>query len=215
MRKEEVRARIETVGIVPGVRVHSREQAQFAVEALYRSGIAIAEITMTVPGAIDLISHLTRTFPEAIVGAGTVLDIDTARRCLDAGARFLSSPGLVMEVVDFAVLSNVVVIPGALTPTEIIAAWKAGADLIKVFPCAQVGGPHYIRALKAPLPQVPLIASGGVNQQTAASFILAGASALGIGAELIPREALELRKEGQIFELARRFLSIVKEARLR
>jgi 2-dehydro-3-deoxyphosphogluconate aldolase/(4S)-4-hydroxy-2-oxoglutarate aldolase len=183
------------------------------VEAVCRAGIPIAEITMTVPGAIDVIAHLAQSFPEMIVGAGTVLDTETARRCLDAGARFLTSPGLVMEVVEFALKNDVVVFPGALTPSEVIAAWKTGADFVKVFSCAHVGGHSYIRTLKTPLPQVPLIASGGVNQQTAGNFILAGATALGIGAELIPQEALYRRNEEQIYELARRFLAMVKDAR--
>jgi 2-dehydro-3-deoxyphosphogluconate aldolase/(4S)-4-hydroxy-2-oxoglutarate aldolase len=148
-----------------------------------------------------------------VVGAGTVLDTETAQRCLDAGARFLTSPGLVLEVVDFAVKRDLVVFPGVLTPTDVIAAWKAGADFVKIFPCAQVGGPDYIRALRVPLPRVPLIASGGVNQQSAANFIRAGATALGIGSELIPHEALHRRQEAQIHELARRFLAMVKNTR--
>jgi len=168
---------------------------------------------MTVPGALDLISDLAKSLPEMVVGAGTVLDAETARRCVNAGASFLTSPGLIPEVMDVAVAEGVVVFPGALTPTEVIAAWKAGADFVKVYPCAQLGGHSYIRALKVPLPQIRLIASGGVNQQTAANFILAGATALGIGAELIPGEALKARKEEQINELARRFLSMVKDAR--
>jgi 2-dehydro-3-deoxyphosphogluconate aldolase/(4S)-4-hydroxy-2-oxoglutarate aldolase len=213
MKKAEVRARIEEIGIVPAVRVSSPEQARFAVEAVNRAGIPIAEITMTVPNAIDLISHLAQTLPEMIVGAGTVLDTETARRCVDAGARFLTSPGLVMEVVDFAVKKEVVVFPGALTPTEVITAWKAGADFVKIYPCAEVGGHIYIRALKVPLPHVPLIASGGVNQLSAANFIRAGATALGIGGDLIPREALQRRQEAQINELARRFLAMVKGTR--
>ncbi|HWZ42673.1 MAG TPA: bifunctional 4-hydroxy-2-oxoglutarate aldolase/2-dehydro-3-deoxy-phosphogluconate aldolase [Candidatus Saccharimonadales bacterium] len=215
MNKQEVRARIEEVGIMPAVRASSVEDACFAAETVYRGGIPIAEITVTVPGAMDVISGLTRRFPEMAVGAGTVLDIETAKRCLDAGAMFLTSPGLVLEVVEFAAKNDVIVLPGALTPTEVITAWKAGADMVKIFPCAQVGGSAYIRALKAPLPQVPLIASGGVNQQTTLNFILAGASALGIGGELIPREALQQRQAERIVELARRFMKLVKEARSR
>jgi 2-dehydro-3-deoxyphosphogluconate aldolase/(4S)-4-hydroxy-2-oxoglutarate aldolase len=164
---------------------------------------------------LQVISHLTHSIPEMIVGAGTVLDIETAQRCLDAGAKFLTSPGLVLEVVEFAVKNEVAVFPGALTPTEVITAWKAGADMVKIFPCAQVGGDSYIRALKTPLPQVPIIASGGVNQQTAFNFILAGAAALGIGGALMPKEALRLRQEELILELARRFTKMVKDARRR
>jgi 2-dehydro-3-deoxyphosphogluconate aldolase / (4S)-4-hydroxy-2-oxoglutarate aldolase len=213
MNKAEVRARIEEIGIIPAIRVSTPELARFAIEAINRAGIPIAEVTMTVPNALDVISQLARSLPEMIVGAGTVLDTETAQRCLDAGAKFLTSPGLVMEVVAFAVRKDLVVFPGVLTPTDVIMAWKAGADFVKIFPCAQVGGPAYIRALKAPLPQVPLIASGGVNQQSTANFIRAGATALGIGSELIPHEALHRRQEAQIHELARRFLAMVKNTR--
>lgn len=215
MKKQEVRARIEEVGIIAAVRVSSAEDARFAAETVNRGGIPVAEITVTVPGAMEVIADLARRIPEMIVGAGTVLDIETAKRCLDAGARFLTSPGLVLEVVEFAVKNEVAVFPGALTPTEVIMAWKAGADLVKIFPCAQVGGDSYIRALKAPLPHVPLIASGGVNQQTALNFVLAGAAALGIGGELIPKEAVQRRRAEHILELARRFTKLVKEARSR
>jgi 2-dehydro-3-deoxyphosphogluconate aldolase / (4S)-4-hydroxy-2-oxoglutarate aldolase len=213
MKREEVRARIEEVGIFPAVRVASAELALFAAESVNEAGIPIVEITMTVPGAVDVIAQLAHNYPGLIVGAGTVLDAHTAQRCLDAGARFLTSPGLVPEVVEFALKKNTVIIPGALTPSEVIAAWKAGVDFVKIFPCALVGGEKYIRALKVPLPQVSLIASGGVNQQTAADFILAGASAIGIGSELMPREALQMRKREWIHELARRFTAIVREAR--
>jgi 2-dehydro-3-deoxyphosphogluconate aldolase/(4S)-4-hydroxy-2-oxoglutarate aldolase len=213
LTRAEVRARIEEIGILPAIRVPDAEHARFAVEAVDRAGIPLAEITMTVPTALDVIRQMTKRLPGMVIGAGTVLDVETARRCLDAGARFLTSPGFVPEVVEFALQNDVVVFPGALTPSEVIAAWKAGVDFVKIFPCAQVGGYHYIRTLKVPLPHIPLIASGGVNQQTAFDFILAGSSALGIGSELIPQEALYKRKETQIHELARRFLHMVKDAR--
>jgi 2-dehydro-3-deoxyphosphogluconate aldolase / (4S)-4-hydroxy-2-oxoglutarate aldolase len=212
-KKEDIRARIEEIGIIPAVRVGSAEHARYAAEALTRSGIPVAEITMTVPGALEVISAVAQSIPEMIVGAGTVLDVETAQRCLDAGAKFLTSTGFVPEVVDFAVKKSVLVISGALTPTELINAWKAGSNLIKIFPCAQFGGENYIRTLKAPFPHVPLVAAGGVNQQTAFNYIVAGASALGVGSELIPREALERKQEERIHELARRFLGKVKEAR--
>lgn len=215
MNKEHVHARIEEIGIIPAVRLSSAEHARYAAEALNRAGIPIAEITMTVPGALEVISDLASGLPEMIVGAGTVLDVETAQRCVDAGAKFLTSTGLVPEVVEFARKKGVLMIPGALTPSEVIHAWKAGADFIKIFPCAPLGGDSYIRALKAPFPQIPLIAAGGVNQQTASNYILAGASALGVGAELIPKEALQLRQEERIHELARRFLARVKDARNR
>ena len=213
MDKETVCARIEAFGIIPAVRTSSAADARFATEAVSRGGIPIVEITMTVPGALDVIADLTRNMPDVIVGAGTILDMDMARRCLDAGASFLTSPGLNLQIVEFAIKEKTAVLPGALTPTEVIAAWQAGADFVKVFPCSLVGGDSYIRALKAPLPQVRLVAAGGVNQQTAAQFIVAGASALGVGGELIPKAALQQRRPDWIPELARRFLSIVKEAR--
>jgi 2-dehydro-3-deoxyphosphogluconate aldolase/(4S)-4-hydroxy-2-oxoglutarate aldolase len=168
---------------------------------------------MTVPGAIELISELTRDRPELIVGAGTVVDTETARRCLDAGAMFLSSPGLGLQVVEFAVKQNVVVLAGALTPSEIMTAWQAGADMVKVFPCSRLGGASYINALKSPFPHIPLIASGGVTQGNTADFILAGAAAVGIGRDLINREAVRRRELDWIRELAGRFLQIVKRAR--
>ena len=213
MKKAEVRARIQEIGIIPGIRVATPEHARFAAEAVNRSGIPIAEITMTVPGALDVIAHLAHSLPEMVVGAGTVLNIETARRCLEAGAMFLTSTGLVPEVVEFALQNDVVVFPGAMTPTDLIAGWKLGADFIKIYPCGPLGGPNYIRALKLPFPQVPLIATGGVNQRTAGDFILNGATALGIGSELINPEGLPLMKEEQIRELARRYLKIIKAAR--
>src|SRR5271163_3632223 len=213
MKREEVRARIKKIGIIPAVRVSEAELALFAAETVNDAGTPIAEITMTVPGAVEVISRLAGKYPDFVVGAGTVLDVETAKRCLDAGACFLSGPGLVPEVVEFAHKNDVAMIPGALTPSEVIAAWKAGADFVKIFPCAPVGGHKYIRDLKVPLPQIPLIASGGVNQVTAAKYILAGASALGIRSELLPPEALQMRQGEWIHELARRFLGIVREAR--
>jgi 2-dehydro-3-deoxyphosphogluconate aldolase/(4S)-4-hydroxy-2-oxoglutarate aldolase len=214
MDRNEVRARIKEIGIIASVRVSSPELALFAAETVNQAGIPVAEITMTIPGAIEVIAQLVRSDAGFIVGAGTVLDAETARRCLDAGACFITSPGLVPEVVDFALKNKVVMIPGSMTPSEVIASWKAGVDFVKIYPCSLVGGEQYIRALKVPLPQVPLIASGGVNQLTAANFILAGATALGIGSELLPREALRFRQENWIHELARRFTTIVRDARI-
>ena len=213
MQKEEVCAKVREVGIVPAIRTSSTDDARFAAETVAKSGIPIVEITMTVPGAIDVITHLVKHLPNVIVGAGTLLDVDTARNCVDAGVRFLTSPGLDIEIVSFAAKQKMCVMAGALTPTEVITAWKAGSDFVKVFPCAQVGGESYIRALRGPFPQVPLIAAGGVNQQTASSFVLAGADAIGVGRELIPKEAVQYRQEGRISELARRFLGYVKSAR--
>jgi 2-dehydro-3-deoxyphosphogluconate aldolase/(4S)-4-hydroxy-2-oxoglutarate aldolase len=213
VNKDEVRSRIEEVGIIPAIRLSSADDAMFAAEAVYRGGIPIVEVTLTVPGAIDVISHLVKYVPEMIVGAGSLLDVETARLCLQAGAKFLTSDGIDLDVVKFAVKENVVIFPGALTPTDVIAVQKAGSDFIKVVPCGQVGGDSYIRALKAMFPNVALIAAGGVNQKTAYGFILAGATALGIGKELISREAIQLRQEERIRTLADRFLGFVHDAR--
>lgn len=213
MKKNEVRFRIEEIGIIPAVRLSSAEDALFAVEAVASGGIPIVEVTITVPGALEVIENLAHNRPEVIAGAGTVLDIEAARRCLGAGAKFLTSTGLDLEMVDFAVKQEVVVFPGVLTPTEVIMASKAGADFVKIFPCSQLGGPAYIKALKAPFPQVPLIASGGVNQRTAADFIVAGAVAVGIGGDLIQPDAIKCRERDWIRELAHRFVHIVRDAR--
>jgi len=213
VEKAEVRALIETTGIVPVVRASSAAEARFAAEAVWHGGIPIVEITMTVPGAMEVISELARTTPEVLVGAGTVLDAETAQRCVDAGARFLVSPGFDARTVEFAVGKNVLIMAGALTPTEVINAWKAGADFVKVFPCGQVGGATYIKALKGPLPQVPLVPTGGVSLDTAADYLLAGAAALGVGGELILKEAVQLRKAELLRDMAARFVSIVMSTR--
>jgi 2-dehydro-3-deoxyphosphogluconate aldolase / (4S)-4-hydroxy-2-oxoglutarate aldolase len=214
MTKEEVCRRIQAVGILPAIRVPSAEDALFAANQMVKWGIPIVELTMTVPGAIRVIEELARTTPQLIVGAGTVLDVETARACIDAGAAFITSPGLDVDIVAFTVRNKVASIPGALTPSEVMAAHKAGADLIKIFPCAQVGGPDYIKALKGPFPHVPFIAAGGVNQQTAADFIRKGAAALGIRGELIPPRAIQRRDENWIHELTGRFLGLVERTRL-
>lgn len=185
----------------------------FAAEAVCAGGIPIVEVTMTVPGAVEVIRELTRQNSGIIVGAGTLFRVETARRCLDAGAAFLTTPGLDLEIVNFALGHGVVTFPGALTPTEISAAWKAGSDFVKVFPCAANGGPSYIRALKGPFSEVPMIASGGVNQTNAVDFVRAGAVALGIGRDLIHQDAIRRRERGWITELARRYTKMVAEAR--
>jgi 2-dehydro-3-deoxyphosphogluconate aldolase/(4S)-4-hydroxy-2-oxoglutarate aldolase len=214
VNKQEVRSRIEEVGIIPAVRVSSAEDAFFAAEAVSRGGIPIVEVTVTVAEVDKVISHLVRKAPDVIVGVGGIADVETAGRCLDAGAKFLASHGLDAEIVNFALKQSVVVIPGTLTPSEVSNAWKMGPDFVKVVPCAPaMGGESYIRALKAMFPNVPLVAAGGVSQQNASSFILAGAIALGIGTELIPREAIRMRQGDRIAELARRFCGFVSSAR--
>jgi len=214
MNKPGVRNRILEIGVVPVVRASSPAEALLAAQAVCDGGIPIVEITMTVPGAIDVIRELRKSgVSDALIGAGTVLDVETARRCLDAGAEFLVSPGLNLATVEFAVREGVLMMAGALTPTEVITAWNAGADFVKVFPCGQVGGAKYIKALKGPLPQIPLVPTGGVNLNTAAEFIEAGAAALGVGGELVEGEALKSGNPAAIVSNARRFAAIVKETR--
>jgi 2-dehydro-3-deoxyphosphogluconate aldolase / (4S)-4-hydroxy-2-oxoglutarate aldolase len=213
MNRETVRDRILQIGILPAIRLASAEDAEFAVEAIFAGGLPVAEVTMTIPGACAVIEKLASKHPDLIIGAGTVVNMETARRCLDAGSRFLSSPNLNLAVVDIARKHDVVVFPGALTPTEIVTAWEAGSDFVKVFPCSALGGADYIRALRAPLPQIPLIASGGVTEQTAGDFIVAGSSAVGIGRDLVSIEAIRRRKPEWFVELVRRFLQIVEDAR--
>jgi len=214
MDKQKVRDRIIEIGIVPVVRASSAGEARVAADAVCQGGIPIVEITMTVPGAVDVIRELVKNCSsDVLIGAGTVLNPEAARRCLDAGAQFLASPGLNLKTVELAVREGKLIMAGALTPTEVITAWDAGADLVKIFPCGQVGGAKYIKALRGPLPQIPLVPTGGVNLNTAAEFIEAGAVALGIGGELVQADALKSNKPEIIVENARKFLAIVKQVR--
>jgi 2-dehydro-3-deoxyphosphogluconate aldolase/(4S)-4-hydroxy-2-oxoglutarate aldolase len=214
VNKQEVKQRILDIGVVPVIRASSPHDALMAVEAICAGGVSIAEITMTVPGAFKAIRELAKQHGgELIVGAGTVLDAATARRCLDAGAEFLVSPGFDADLVNFANRENVLVMAGALTPTEVIRAWAAGADFVKVFPCSALGGASYIKALRGPLPHIPLVPTGGVSLKTAGDFIRAGATALGIGGELVSPAALDCDGLARIIDLAGRFREIVREAR--
>ena len=215
MSKADIVKRIQEIGIIPAIRVASAEDAHFAAETVAGAGIPIVEITMTVPEAVKLISHLVHHHPDMIVGAGTVLSTDAAHLCSEAGACFLTSPGLNQKMVEVAAQRGVAVLPGAMTPTEVIAAFESGADFVKVYPCEALGGEKYIKALRTGLPQIPLIAAGGVKQQTASGFILAGASAIGVGTELIPADAIANRETERIQELAQRFLTAVSDARKR
>jgi 2-dehydro-3-deoxyphosphogluconate aldolase/(4S)-4-hydroxy-2-oxoglutarate aldolase len=216
MDKKSVRDRIIEIGIVPVVRASSPRQALMAAEAVAEGGIPVVEITMTVPGAVDVIRELTKSNPSGVlIGAGTVLDADSAKGCVDAGAQFLVSPALNVETIEFAVKQNILIMAGALTPTEIVKAWKAGSDFVKVFPCGQVGGAKYIKALKGPLPQIPLVPTGGVTLNTAAEFLEAGAEALGVGSELVQPDALKSSRPEVIVETARKFVAIVKATRTR
>lgn len=214
MTRDQIRNRIAEIGIVPIVRASSTARAKQAVEAICEGGIPLVEVTMTVPGAIDLIGELVKTLgKDVLFGAGTVLDAETAQRCIDAGAEFLVSPGFDLGTVQLANRLGKPIMAGALTPTEVIAAWRAGSDFVKIFPCGTVGGAKYIKALKAPLPQIPMVPTGGVNLQTAAEFIQAGAEALGVGGELVHASALKSGEMKEITQTARLFLTIVQEAR--
>jgi 2-dehydro-3-deoxyphosphogluconate aldolase/(4S)-4-hydroxy-2-oxoglutarate aldolase len=214
MTKQDVHDRIMQIGIVPVVRAPSARQAMMAVEAVCLGGIPIAEITMTVPGALTLIRDVVKLLgSNVLVGAGTVLDAATARQCIDAGAEFIVSPGLDIPTVEFAVAEHVLVMAGVLTPTELMTALRLGADMVKIFPCGELGGADYIRALRGPFPHAPMVPTGGVNLGNAAEFILAGAAALGVGGELIQSAALSRDNTHVITERARRFVIAVNDAR--
>ena len=214
MKKTEVIQRIRSTGLIPVVRAESADLAMRAVEAIKAGGVDVLEVTMTVPGAIDVIAKLAATFgTEVVIGAGTVLDPETANKCIQAGAQFIVSPALNEETISFCRRNDVAVFPGALTPTEVVRAWNAGADAVKVFPAGAVGGASYLKALKAPLPQIELVPTGGVSLKTAADFIKAGAMALGVGADLVDTKALREGHDQLITERAKQFLKIVGEAR--
>jgi 2-dehydro-3-deoxyphosphogluconate aldolase / (4S)-4-hydroxy-2-oxoglutarate aldolase len=213
LNREQIRAQIRKTGLIPSIRVDSAEAAIFAAEQVAAGGIPIVEIAATIPNSDQVIRELTRRLPNLIVGAEIVAGIDAARHQLEAGAMFVTAPAFDPDITGYCVEEGIVVIPGAMTPTEVMVAYRAAADFVKVFPCAEAGGHRYIRALKAPLPDVPLIASGGVTQNSAAHFITAGAVALGVGEDLIPREAVRFREGAWIRELASRFIGFVRKAR--
>lgn len=206
--------RIREVGIVPVVRATSAAEALDAVEAIRAGGIPILEITLTVPGAVQIIKDLAlRLGDQVLIGAGTVLDADSARACIDAGARFIVSPSLDIPTIETCGALDVPVFPGALTPTEVVTAWKAGADAVKVFPANAVGGATYLKSLKAPLPQIELIPTGGVSLNNVADFIAAGAFALGVGADLVDLAALRRGDAAAITTKAGQYVAAVKAAR--
>jgi 2-dehydro-3-deoxyphosphogluconate aldolase/(4S)-4-hydroxy-2-oxoglutarate aldolase len=214
MDKATVLQTIRDIGIIPVVRAKSADEAMQAIDAIREGGISILEITMTVPGAIHVIEEVSQRYgSEALVGAGTVLDGETATACIRAGARFIVSPSLDLETIAVCGREGVAVMPGALTPTEVVQAWSAGADFVKVFPAGAVGGANYIKSLKAPLPQIELVPTGGVSLITAADFIKAGASALGVGTDLVDLKAIREGQSHVITERAREFVRIVRDAR--
>jgi 2-dehydro-3-deoxyphosphogluconate aldolase/(4S)-4-hydroxy-2-oxoglutarate aldolase len=196
------------------VRAQSAEEASQAIDAIRAGGIDVLEVTMTVPDAVPLIAQVARRFgADAVIGAGTVLDAETARACILAGAQFVVTPTLKAETIACCRRYGVPVLPGALTPTEVLTAWESGADMVKVFPCSALGGASYIKALKAPLPQVELVPTGGVNLETAAEFLKAGASALGLGSDLVDLKALREGNAASVTERARKLVAIVQAAR--
>jgi 2-dehydro-3-deoxyphosphogluconate aldolase/(4S)-4-hydroxy-2-oxoglutarate aldolase len=206
--------RIHEIGIVPVVRATSAAEALDAVEAIRAGGIPILEITLTVPGAVKIIAELTGRFgDDTLIGAGTVLDAESAQACIDAGARFVVSPSLDIPTIDLCRRRGIAVFPGALTPTEIVTAWKAGADAVKVFPANAVGGATYLKSIKAPLPQIELIPTGGVTLKNVADFIAAGAFALGVGTDLVDLAALRRGEASAITEKAREYVAAVAAAR--
>jgi 2-dehydro-3-deoxyphosphogluconate aldolase/(4S)-4-hydroxy-2-oxoglutarate aldolase len=213
LTKNEVCTCIEDTGLIPAVNEVSIEDALFVADTLLDAGIPVLEISMNAPDAIEIISHVVKHAPATIVGGGSLRNAEAARKCLDAGAKFLATDGLIAGVVELAAREKIVAVQGALTLTEVISAWDAGADFVKVVPCYAVGGPNYIRTLKAALLQARLIAAGGVNQVTAQNYIAAGAIGLSVGKELIPTEAIVLRQSRRIQELARRFLTAVDNGR--
>ena len=214
MTSDQARERILEIGIVPVVRAASSRDARLAVDAICAGGIPIAEVTMTVPGAIDVISDLAKTAGSALLlGAGTVLDADTAQKCIAAGAQFIVSPSFDEATVKAAKRGGKLAMAGALTPTEVVMAWRSGSDFVKIFPCGPVGGPKYIRALRGPFPQILMIPTGGVSLETAGGFIEAGAAALGVGGELVSAAAIKSGNLHEITNAARQYLEIVREAR--
>ena len=216
MNKTEIIQTIKNVGVIPVVRAKSAEEAMTAIDAIRAGGISVLEITMTVPGAVKVIEDVSKRYgSEALIGAGTVLDPETALECIQAGACFIVSPSLNLATIALCRRENVTVMPGALTPTEVVNAWTAGADFVKIFPAGAVGGPSYLKSLKAPLPHIELVPTGGVSLKTAADFIKAGASALGVGADLVDVKALREGQQNVITERARQFVQIVKDARVR
>ncbi len=215
MDKAQIINQIRETGIVPVIRAASEDEARKLIEAILAGGISIFEVTMTVPNAVSLIKSLVADFGDkAIIGAGTVLDTEMARNCLAAGAKFVVSPALNLSVIETCRREKVAVFPGALTPTEIVAAWQAGADAVKIFPANAVGGANYLKAIKAPLPNIELMPTGGVTLATIGDFIRAGAIAVGVGSDLADTKAISAGEAEKVTQTARLYLEAVREARV-
>lgn len=214
MSKAEIIARIVECGVIPVIRASSAEEARTVIEAIADGGVTTMEVTMTVPGAVELITDLSAKHGERLlIGAGTVMGPETARECISAGAKFIVSPATNFDTIEYCSKTETVVMPGALTPTEITNAWDAGADFVKVFPADSMGGAKYLKSLKAPLPHIKLIPTGGVTFATAADFIKAGAEAIGVGGDLVDLAAIRDGRANDITQAARKYLEIVRESR--
>ena len=210
MTKAEVLQKIKAIGLVPVLRAESEAQAMALAGAIADGGVTVLEVTMTVPGAVKVIARLKKERPEILLGAGTVLDAETAHACIEEGAVFVVSPAFNLKTVEMCQKHGVAALPGALTPTEVVTAWQAGADVVKIFPASAVGGAKYLKSLKAPLPSIEMIPTGGVSQATAVEFLEAGAFALGVGADLVDTKAIARGDGASITENARKYLEIVK-----
>ena len=213
MDKVQVLEQCKAIGLVPVLRADSVEKAIALAEAIAAGGVTVLEITMTVPGAIQVMRKLAETRPDILIGAGTVLDAETARMCILEGAQFVVSPALNLKTIEMCHRYSVAVLPGALTPTEIVTAWEAGADVVKVFPAGAMGGAKYLVSLKGPLPQIEMIPTGGVSLASAKEFLEAGAFALGVGSDLVDAKAMAAGKPEVVTETARKYMAIVREFR--
>lgn len=212
--REKIVARLREIGIIPIIRASTADVAMPVAEALLQAGLPVAEITMTVPNAIDAIRAVAKRFGgKMLVGAGTVTDAETARRAVDAGAEFIVSPCLVPEVIETAHNVDVAVLPGALTPGEVFEAFRSGGDMVKVFPVQSVGGAAYLRALRGPFPDIPLVPTGGVSPENIGEMFKAGAAAVGVGSELISQDPLARRDYAAIGARAKQFLAAVRKER--
>lgn len=212
---EETMARLEQMGLIPVLRARSAKEAHALVDAMVAGGVEVVEVTMTVPGAIEILKELKKTHGDRLLlGSGTVTTVAECEATIEAGAEFVVSPSLHLDVVAATLKAGKLSIPGALTPTEVITAWRAGAAYVKVFPCSAVGGAAYLKALKAPFPEIRLIPTGGVTLTTAADFLHAGASALGVGTDLVNSTAIARGEPHTITETARRYLQVIAQARI-
>ena len=214
MTVDDIKQQLESVGLVPVLRARSVAEAHALVDAILAGGVTVIEVTMTVPGAIAMLRDLKGKYGnELLLGSGTVTSAEQARATIEAGAEFVVSPSLHPEVIRETKALSKVSIPGALTPTEVITAWEAGADYVKIFPCSAVGGPSYLKALKAPFPELKLIPTGGVTVATAGDFLNAGAMAVGVGSDLVNATAIAEGKPWIVTDMARAYLDVIQETR--